>query len=1134
MDLASNIARREGNNRKGSNSYVAYTYRQYGKYCYKLEPQYCTWYAYEREPLYAYCAGNDWSIKDFHKTKPLLYFDFIPFDFDADNAETAFNNALAFVLWLERQGIPAEHFSIWLSGSKGFHVEVSRLAFDTESPSLDILRRLKQFCERLVKQLKAEDSAFEVDMQLYSATRLYRVWNTKHKKTGLYKTHIPRVQFTWEYAQAKAEWAAHPGDHIPIYPDEPPAVRLPLPLVEGEARESFLAAELIVDTGLSIIDNCPAIQKLMANPEGREARRQAAGILMEAYGSSFSPEVERLYEAWESSAYMNDTRMADALKWQKEYETDGVIKCNKTCTAFGCLRQQKRICGTQFPSDHLLKREKLKPIPIEEARELSNEWKREAAYSVNNNVYVFEEPIGFGKTTGFIKILAEDHTLTALWLCPTHGLARQVMKDMLAAGIDSVRHLMSRPEILGKEESTSKCLFFAEVSAAMNNGANTTKLVCSKCPRFAANVGESGETPCEYFEQYDGLKDVRVVIGMHAHTNPYIYEQCGLEERTLLIVDENALDAFSNHIKPIPYDVQGVLQGFGSRALDELTSELEAAGKAPAEAPTEPVKGYFGAARLMAARQQAKAMLEAHEEAAPTRQAREALARFVYAALRAIIGGAGLSPEDAELLKEVNYVPQYLSFLQKLVDLSKFDRALAMREGYQLLVFPNIVENATTCALAVRKPYKISEEYFFPGRLPDKRTVILDATGHKDLYQRMLKAGDPNGERELIYHKLPIIKQTQAQITQVTNSGYSKTRITSTEDALERLTFVIRSLRSTFTDAKILVVCMQGIQDEVTAAIDDPRTTIHHFGELRGLNEYADHDYQIILGGFFVPNKAITEGLNRLGFFNVDEDQLEANAVIYRNRHIALDGSSYFSQRKAFRATSKDGPMRYANLILHQRAISEVVQAIRIRLYSGAPDKRIFILTNVGLTSIYADRFVTLDELTNDLEELSDLKSEIEESRTRKTALMEAKLARLEVGAEFTYERLSNDKDKASWFLRPYISSGLVSRLKPGSYKKMAELDDPAFIKTAPKADKKTVAARLDKWYASLDNGAEFTAPEAAEVAESPSVYFVKEWLKSREADGSLTKMGSTRGTAYRKSKKMLGAVIKVLKARER
>jgi len=108
-------------------------------------------------------------------------FGLVQFDFDhAEDINISYKDALGFIEFL---GIEQYHLSF--SGSKGFHVAVPFDAFGLEvSPELP----------KILHDLAAYLVTFfpTMDVKVYNANRKFRILNTKHSKTGLYKTLIHR------------------------------------------------------------------------------------------------------------------------------------------------------------------------------------------------------------------------------------------------------------------------------------------------------------------------------------------------------------------------------------------------------------------------------------------------------------------------------------------------------------------------------------------------------------------------------------------------------------------------------------------------------------------------------------------------------------------------------------------------------------------------------------------------------------------------------------------------------------------------------------------------------------------------------------------------------------------------------
>ena len=995
----------------------------------------------------------------YHQAKPLLYFEFIPFDFDADEVHVALEHTQKFVEFLLSLGVPRTHFKVWLSGSKGFHVEVDRSVFDLAHPSADVLRRARAFAERAMRAL-----SIKVDLSLYSSARLYRVPNSKHAKTGLYKTLVDVDDLTEEHVARRAEWAAWPHEDLPLFSHEPVEQQIMLPDVEVEHQETQLAGDLTFDTTMSIISKCPRIQHIMANPENREARRQAAGVLMEAYGSSSAPEVEALYTAFRGNPYMDEPRMNDAEKWRKEFDKDGVVKCPKTCTSFGCGKEQKRICGTKFPSDHLVTGAKIDPITVEEARSILAERMNEAVYAANDHVYAFGMPIGIGKTTKLLELLAADPNLRAAYLCYSHDLAEQVFNDAKALGIEDSRRLMSRVRMhdeLNRDDANGfPCPYIGEIKAMQNKSQNITRAVCSKCPRFPARAGEG---TCEYFAQFDGAADVRLIVGVHAHANVHTMSRISMETRNFMVVDESPLKTFSGSINAVPADMQVVFRAFGAAATSELLQEVEDEDVDGEELPEVEPEGLFGYVRLLHAREEAEQQRAENARRRITLEEHKAAQRFMYTCMGTLIAGGRVTGDQLAMISQLPYWGCWKKLIERLVDMSKYEPAMALQEGFRHVCFPDVVADAIKCVLDLGQHYSMNQSYFFPNPMPDSKIIILDATSSRPLYERMIEAGtSPTDDGELIkplhYFKLPYVEQTHAKVTQVTNSGYGKSRLKDDERAMDGLMYVLKTIRTVNPAASLLFVSVMELKQAIEKDLSN--TSSGHYGAMRGSNAYEDYDFEVIVGGFFVSNEAIVEGLHRLGMHNVDIELLEAATIAVRNKHVARDGGTYFSQRKAFKSLGKRDPMSYANALYEQAAVSEVVQAVRVRLFSGKPDKSCIILTNIGLTTIYADRFMTLQEIAAELEDESGVQSDINTEIVRRDDLMLAKLFRVEVGAIFKLADIDDDEAAARRFVVQHQNVGTVKRIGPKTYEKLAEVGKSAV--QAPKESKQVVHARLD------------------------------------------------------------------------
>lgn len=110
------------------------------------------------------------------------YPDYVTFDIDSDDLESARLNALALVEKLEGLGIGAENISLSFSGAKGFHVQVPSSLFGI-TPDARTAKHMKSLCASIAGDIK-------LDLAIYDKNRLFRLRNTKNGKSGLYKVNI--------------------------------------------------------------------------------------------------------------------------------------------------------------------------------------------------------------------------------------------------------------------------------------------------------------------------------------------------------------------------------------------------------------------------------------------------------------------------------------------------------------------------------------------------------------------------------------------------------------------------------------------------------------------------------------------------------------------------------------------------------------------------------------------------------------------------------------------------------------------------------------------------------------------------------------------------------------------------------
>jgi hypothetical protein len=110
-------------------------------------------------------------------------------DFDCEeNPNNAKKEAVVVIKKLREYDIPEEVISTCFSGMKGFSLTVDHKIFNAE-PSADLPQIWKGIVLELVDNLKLKT----VDIGIYDIRRLWRLPNSRHQKSGLYKIPIPAV-----------------------------------------------------------------------------------------------------------------------------------------------------------------------------------------------------------------------------------------------------------------------------------------------------------------------------------------------------------------------------------------------------------------------------------------------------------------------------------------------------------------------------------------------------------------------------------------------------------------------------------------------------------------------------------------------------------------------------------------------------------------------------------------------------------------------------------------------------------------------------------------------------------------------------------------------------------------------------
>ncbi len=143
-----------------------------------------------------------------------VYSDFLPIDIDDDNnLDNAQKVAVNAVKKLEATAdVQLEYIWLYFSGSKGFHILLPAEMLGVE-PSKHLPDHFKFMVSRMFPDL-------DIDLSIYDKLRLFRISNTKHGKTGLYKVQLRPNEILYKNIGEIKELAKKPRDATCEPPEE--------------------------------------------------------------------------------------------------------------------------------------------------------------------------------------------------------------------------------------------------------------------------------------------------------------------------------------------------------------------------------------------------------------------------------------------------------------------------------------------------------------------------------------------------------------------------------------------------------------------------------------------------------------------------------------------------------------------------------------------------------------------------------------------------------------------------------------------------------------------------------------------------------------------------------------------------
>jgi hypothetical protein len=168
--------------------------------------RYCSMFLFGAD-IEAYVKTNGGSVKGF---KGKIYTEAIWFDVDCEEDVNAAR--LSTIQLIKRLNadyqVNPEHLFIYFSGLKGFHVALFNRFLNFSHSDAITSEKVKDFVRRITSGID------HVDIAIYEPVRIFRIENSKHEKSGLYKVRISFEELQCELADIK------PGDNGPDVPPQ--------------------------------------------------------------------------------------------------------------------------------------------------------------------------------------------------------------------------------------------------------------------------------------------------------------------------------------------------------------------------------------------------------------------------------------------------------------------------------------------------------------------------------------------------------------------------------------------------------------------------------------------------------------------------------------------------------------------------------------------------------------------------------------------------------------------------------------------------------------------------------------------------------------------------------------------------
>lgn len=887
---------------------------------------------------------------------------FVDFGFDFDAGENKpirdLNEAAFFTMKLlrffEKKNVP---YRMFYTGGRGFHVVVSCRCF--EQPLDENNHHVNK---AMAKMIEDEAGGLFIDPSIYSSRRQFRLPNSIHNTSGLYKVFLTRDELERGVDHAKALATAPrpipPVEHTSneylcrlyglakIEVDKKPKYTVKA----ADVRELQAARQSANESGspahpISNLHHPPCIREALdiGIKDGSPANRNMITVFLATYFKAIgrgrdettallTDHAVRVLSRFSGSGVKSiesSTKTAVATVFRHDgYRFNcGTAKkfrfaCNDTCELFKKYRESV--------FNRRLQKTEMKGFTGMNVYDTTDEIRkaiieREAAYLKNydpnrrdgKKALLIRAPAGSGKTTLTFEHLSMNPFRRVCWVASQHALYDNIPEHLKSRWLRiEGRH----PDVLdsdGNIINEANCTRFEDAKRLREKRLNVNRHLCANC-------ADNGD--CWYMRQF---RDKSSHWFIQQQTFLYKAEEF-ISNFGVVVFDEDIMANFVEEIVVTARDV-GVLLGYVDTLLDEMR-----------DFDTDGIEGYVALRNILDALDE---LLSRDPPRKPItgdilhRRLDEICVERHGVALRDLFDGIGADQyeiidkihfnlTDAEL--PLNFAESFLRILRYEL----FDRAPDSNLSRLELRHRKRRRAADAKTSPVEPVFRICFKIPMPSC--GKPVIILDATGKPDIYSVLF-------EREI--DLFDAAYKFRNEVIQVYSSASTITALTNPRH-LRRMLRALQKLLE--EEPRTLVIAKKSLVPVIRKILPPEAQCIHFFGN-RGSNEFMGFRQVIIFGA---PG------------FDMETVLMYASCLYYdRNlqTETGLVKRTYTGTDRAINVYCFLEPL--IQNILEVSREDESYQSVNRGRLMLDPSIRLVLLTNIVLEQIPVTRLISLDDL---------------------------------------------------------------------------------------------------------------------------------------------------------------------------